>query len=168
MQAGSQRRTNVQALPRNGSAVYAFAESGIRAARGGNDGASHRCSLEVEVSGGDAVCRRQGRKGGGGEPLRAGRGHALALSLVGEEGKDPVLPDGSADAAAQLVVTIFVPQQATLIGCQPGASRRIKCLYRRRAIPTLIRIQSRASDLDEETTVEIVRAALRCDFGQRT
>src|ERR1700677_5021378 len=154
MQAGSQRRTNVQALPRNGSAVYAFAESGIRAARGGNDGASHRCSLEVEVSGGDAVCRRQGRKGGGGEPLRAGRRHALALSLVGEEGKDPVLPDGSTNAAAQVVVTIFIPQQATLAGGQLGASRT-KCPHRRRAIPTLIRIQSRARDLHEKTTVEI-------------
>jgi hypothetical protein len=38
------------------------------------------------------------------------------LSLVGKEGKDPVLPDGSTDAAAQLVVTIFVAQQAALVG----------------------------------------------------
>src|SRR5271156_4866475 len=89
-QAGGQRRTDVQALTRDGSAIYAFAESGIRAGYGRNHGAMNCCSLEVEVGGGNAVCGRQGRKGGGGEPLRTGRRHALALSLVGEKGKYPV------------------------------------------------------------------------------
>ena len=54
-----------------------------------------------------ASCR--GRK-----PLGAGRLYGLALSLVGEEGKDLVLPDRSADASAQLVIAVCVPEQATL------------------------------------------------------
>ncbi len=52
-------------------------------------------------------------------------GICLALPLVVEEGKDLVFPDRPADAAAELVVTVFVPEQATLGGVS-FARRRIE------------------------------------------
>ena len=166
-QAGGQRRTDVQALTRDGTAVYAFSEAGIRAGCRGNRGAGNCRSLEVEEGRGDAVCRRQCGKRRGGEPLVAGRLYGLALSLVGEEGKDPVLPDRSTDASTQLVITVLIPEQATLGGCQLGSGDWINRLHRLGAVPTLISIQSRTNDLDEKAAVKIVGSALGGNFGQR-
>src|ERR1700733_3998123 len=56
--ASGQRRTNVQALTRNGIAGYAFREAGLRAGCRANHGARNCSSLEVEEGGGDTVCWR--------------------------------------------------------------------------------------------------------------
>ena len=103
----------------------------------------------------------------GREPLGACRLYALVLSLVGEEDKDPVLPDRSTDASTQLVITVLVPEQATLGGCQLGSGDWISRPHRRGAVPTLISIQSRTNDLDEKAAVKIVGSALGGNFGQR-
>ncbi len=44
-EAGRERRTDVQALPRDGCAVYALSQSGIRAGRRANQRAENGCSL---------------------------------------------------------------------------------------------------------------------------
>src|SRR5271163_96732 len=115
-QACGQRRAYIQALSRNRVAAYAFSESGILAGCGADHGAGDLCSRESKIGGRDAVCRPQSCKRGRWKPLDAARRDRLALSLVGEEGKDFVLPDRSTDAAAKLVVAVFIPEQATLGG----------------------------------------------------
>ena len=100
--------------------------------------------------------------------MGAGRLYGLVLSLVGEEGKEPVLPDWSANASTELVITVLISEQATLFGCQLCSGDRIIRLHRLGAVPTLIRIQSRTNDLDEKAAVKIVGSALGGDFGQRS
>src|SRR5579859_1928036 len=108
--AGGKRRTNVQALPGDGSAIYAFSEMGIVGAGcRANDCTENGCSFEIEIGGGNAVrgskrCKRRGR-----EPSGACHWNGLALSLVVEEGKDLVFPDWPTNAATPLVVTVFIP-----------------------------------------------------------
>jgi hypothetical protein len=106
-------------------------------------------------------------KCGGRKPLRAGRGDGLAFALVGEESEDPILPDRAADAAAKLVVTVFIAEQAARPPVSAWLRCGIDCLGPRRTVPTLIRIQSRTGDLGKKAAMKVVGSALRGDFGDR-
>ena len=55
--------------------------------------------------------------------------NCLALPLVGEESKNPVLPDRPPNAAAELVIAVLIPEQSPLRRGQLSPVG-IECLHR--------------------------------------
>src|SRR5260370_121845 len=112
-QGGLQRRTDIQALAWNRSAIYPF-----RQARSGAGGridslANDTGTREGEILRGDASSRRGGSERRCFIPSVADTaGVGFASSLIVKEEEDLILPDRAADVAGELIKPVIVSQNA--------------------------------------------------------
>jgi len=106
-----QRRAEINALARDGGAVYALREACIAAVSAANEGSDYTVAGESNILGRDAAGGREGVERRCVVPPGARRrGMGFAYRLVAEEGEDLILPDGAADAAAELIELTIVPK----------------------------------------------------------
>ena len=140
-----QRRAEINALARDGGAVYALGEACIAAVGAANQGSDYAVAGEGKILSRDAAGRRQGVERRCVVPTGARQGGVrFTDGFVVEEGENLILPDGAADAAAELIELIIVSE----LGTDWLAEVRLEC------------VQVRLVGGEEEAAMEVIGAAL--------